>query len=365
MPLRRSEPACELQQLVIAERQDLGIMGRDRRKTEALVKLQRAGMVERVGRNTHCLRIGVPSRIQCLQQKPFAQPQAKRMFEHAEMGEFDNILIHLQQFEKTGRGAVDIEHRDSIALVVQDAGKVGIAHPQPVDPVPAFADLQVEKAIEKKTEKTMGKVSEEYQTKIEKLAATAVKAIAEAERRVEEATERMQGAAWRLQHSKERVGDKEEGEIWERNRAEREATRLGEEDTYPVLLGKRATAGAGMTKKGWKDLEATRRVGHRAKQVLIDTVERGGQAFQGLERTDLIVAKANLAIEQLEKEDKGTEGRSEIPEGARLVAAQRMRNGGTILEMKTAEAAEWLRGGVTRDRFIRKLGGEMVVKDRL
>lgn len=54
----------------------------------------------------------------------------------------------------------------------------------------------------------------------------------------------------------------------------------------------------------------------------------------------------------------------DAPEGARFNGAKKLKNGGVVYEMNSAEAATWLRGEAVMKSFLAKFGGTSVIKDR-
>ncbi len=82
-----------------------------------------------------------------LQEEPFADAEAQRVFHQAEVTEFDNLFAFVAQLIEAGRRAVDIENADIARGTVQKRRQPLVGEPQPIDPVPARADLPVEIAV--------------------------------------------------------------------------------------------------------------------------------------------------------------------------------------------------------------------------
>lgn len=100
------------------------------------------------------------------------------------------------------------------------------------------------------------------------------------------------------------------------------------------------------------------RINIRQKQVLIDKAP--GTSTNGLETLteEELVKKAKTALTMM-----GLEA-GDAPEGTRFRGARKLKNGGIIYEMETAEAAAWLKGNDVMDRFIAKYGGKSIIKNR-
>lgn len=80
---------------------------------------------------------------------------------------------------------------------------------------------------------------------------------------------------------------------------------------------------------------------------------------------NVIVTKANLALESIEETtDWSAENSLLRPSKTAFVAAQKIANGGTVLEINTREAADWLRQPAISKEFEQKFGGSVTLKSR-
>ncbi|KAI1783357.1 hypothetical protein LXA43DRAFT_903756, partial [Ganoderma leucocontextum] len=93
----------------------------------------------------------------------------------------------------------------------------------------------------------------------------------------------------------------------------------------------------------------------RQRQVLVDGLtledETGGRLSE-----EAVVARANEALTSLTLQG------AIAPEGAKFTAAKVLRNGGTVLELESAEAAEWVRENA--EGMEKWLGGKAKMKAR-
>ncbi|KAG1787598.1 uncharacterized protein HD556DRAFT_1213609, partial [Suillus plorans] len=71
-----------------------------------------------------------------------------------------------------------------------------------------------------------------------------------------------------------------------------------------------------------------------------------------------LVAKANLAVEAMEKEE------TDIPQNIKFISARRLPHGGVLYELDSAESASWLNNPPNRSKFLEGFGIEVVLRDR-
>jgi hypothetical protein len=92
------------------------------------------------------------------------------------------------------------------------------------------------------------------------------------------------------------------------------------------------------------------------RQVIIDKApDVTTNGMMNLTEKEL-VTKANLAIKMMNDDS--------MLRGTTFVGATKLRNGGTILQLNSKDAADWLRGEDTANTFIGQLGGTSTMKTR-
>lgn len=103
--------------------------------------------------------------------------------------------------------------------------------------------------------------------------------------------------------------------------------------------------------------EAIERTELRGRQILIDGISN--KATNGSTLTlEEIVVKANTALDLM------GEKAGEKPAGANFVAAKQLKNGGTVLELESTKAADWIKSSEVRKVFVNHLDAEAVIRDR-
>jgi hypothetical protein len=100
-------------------------------------------------------------------------------------------------------------------------------------------------------------------------------------------------------------------------------------------------------------MDVVARVAMVSRQVVVERIDgEGADSWMGLTEKE-ILTKAQLAVDMMAKE-----GAKEA-ETLRFLHARKTARGGAILTTETEEAAKWLRGEVTMDKFAGKLGGAL------
>jgi hypothetical protein len=77
-----------------------------------------------------------------------------------------------------------------------------------------------------------------------------------------------------------------------------------------------------------------------------------------------MLAKVNLALEQLEGDKSDGIYGQDRPEGTKFIAVRTLKNGGVLLEMDSEEGADWLRDEETIKEYEKQLPGAVRVKAR-
>ena len=94
------------------------------------------------------------------------------------------------------------------------------------------------------------------------------------------------------------------------------------------------------------------REGIKLRQILIDARDHGEGILRGISDAG-IVESANAAIRRMEN-----------PPAHRFISAQRLGNGGVLLEMDSESAAGWLNAPATRASFLNHFAPNASVKER-
>lgn len=177
----------------------------------------------------------------------------------------------------------------------------------------------------------------------------------------EEAKRMLNAAEGRLKEAEEKLKEAKGGE------GERNLATTFENILHPTYAQITATQGGVQTTKEDTQRNYDYRAANsiRRRQILIDGVEGMENTTAGLKPKE-IVAKANIAIEKMRKEEEaaGDEHEFLYPEEVKCISAKILRNGGVILEMATEETAEWIRSEKGRKEFEAGFGASAAVKER-
>ena len=112
-----------------------------------------------------------------------------------------------------------------------------------------------------------------------------------------------------------------------------------------------------VTSQPWVPTQGARPSRVKKLQILVDCA--AGAQSNGLHELaeKEIIAKANMALVLI------AEAGGDVPEGAEFMAVSKLQHGGVLFRMSGEKGAEWVRGE-GKEKFLEKMGGTLVVKER-